>query len=195
MSATKFQVGDRVNFISCRDSDDWSGRIVGTIRKLCLPKVAVAWDTAPAESRRYYAEDLYLVNRPRDLPNVNAGNPVATLPLDSAARKEIPLHRGLLRYFPAALAWTARISKLGNQKHNAGEEMHHARGKSSDHADCILRHMMDLDADYGKGVGRDENGVPQVGYIVWRALALAQEWLEANDGAPFSPGARKAVAK
>lgn len=115
-----------------------------------------------------------------------------TLPLDSAARKEVPLFRGLLRYFPAAAALVARISKVGNDKHNPGEEMHHARGKSNDHADCIMRHLMDLDADFGKGAGRDENGVPQVGYIAWRALALAQEWLEANEGAPLAPGAKKA---
>ncbi len=113
-----------------------------------------------------------------------------TLPADSESRKGIPLFRGVKRYFPAALAAVAKVSKFGNDKHNPGEEMHHARGKSTDHADCIERHLMDLDADYGKGVGYDENGIPQVGYIAWRALALAQEWLETHAGAPLAPGAR-----
>lgn len=108
-----------------------------------------------------------------------------TLGDDSTERKDTPLFRGLLRYFPAALAAAARISKIGNDKHNPGEEMHHARGKSTDHADCIMRHLVDL----GERDGVDENGVPQVGYIVWRALALAQEWLEENQGAPLAPAA------
>jgi hypothetical protein len=113
----------------------------------------------------------------------------ATLPADSAERKRIPLFRGVKRYFPAALVAVAKVSQFGNEKHNPGEELHHARGKSTDHADCIERHLIDLDADYGKGVGYDENGIPQVGYIAWRALALCQEWLEKNEGAPLAPGA------
>ena len=64
-----------------------------------------------------------------------------TLTTDSQERKGVPLARGVLDYFPAALAEVARLSKAGNDKHNPGEEMHHARGKSTDHADCILRHL------------------------------------------------------
>lgn len=120
----------------------------------------------------------------------NAAPTVAhTLPLESQARKDVPLYSGVLRYFPAALAEVARVSKLGNDKHNPGQPLHHARGKSSDHADCILRHLMDF-ADRGDGTGRDAQGVPHVAYIAWRALALAQAWLEANDAAPLAPGAR-----
>lgn len=114
-----------------------------------------------------------------------------TLPVDSALRKGIPLHRGLFRYFPAALAEVAKVSKIGNDKHNPGEEMHHARGKSTDEADCILRHLIDVEEDFGQGVGRDEQGVPQVAYICWRALSFAQKWLEENDHAPLAPGARE----
>jgi hypothetical protein len=118
-----------------------------------------------------------------------------TLPADSALRKEVPLFRGPLRYFPAALAGVARVCKLGNDKHNPGEEMHHARGKSTDHADCIVRHMVDMAEDFGAGVGRDENGVPQVDMAAWRALALAQQWHEDHDGAPLAPGARLPTGK
>ena len=39
-----------------------------------------------------------------------------TLPTDSAARKAVPLCAGVLRYFPAALAGVARISKAGNER-------------------------------------------------------------------------------
>jgi hypothetical protein len=114
-----------------------------------------------------------------------------TLPQNSAARKDIPLYEGLLKYFPSALSAVAFISKFGNDKHNPGQALHHARGKSSDHADCILRHLIDLNEDRGKGEGRDEDGMPQVAYIAWRALALAQEWMEKNSGAPLAPGARE----
>jgi hypothetical protein len=114
-----------------------------------------------------------------------------TLPMDSTARKGYPIFEGVIKYFPAAIAGCARVSKIGNDKHNPGEAMHHARGKSTDHGDCIQRHMMDLNEDYGKGVGRDENGIPQVDYIVWRACAQAQEWHEKNDGAPLAPNAKE----
>jgi len=115
--------------------------------------------------------------------------PHTTLPVSSAARKEIPLYEGLLKYFPAALVAVARVSKVGNDKHNPGQPLHHARGKSTDHPDCIIRHLLDLESNYGFGIGRDETGVPQVAYIAWRALALAQEWLEKHEGVPLAPGA------
>ena len=112
-----------------------------------------------------------------------------TLPQASGLRKGFPMYEGLLKYFPRALAEVAHVSKIGNDKHNPGQALHHARGKSSDHADCIMRHLVDMSENYGQGVGRDEQGVPQVAYIAWRALALAQEWFEYNDGAPRAPGA------
>lgn len=96
----------------------------------------------------------------------------------------------MVRYFPAAIAAVAKVSKVGNDKHNPGEEMNHARGKSMDHADCILRHLIDMEEDFGKGKGYDENGVAQVAYVAWRALALAQEWLEKNEHVPIAPGAK-----
>ena len=118
------------------------------------------------------------------LTNLDGGP--TTLPDGSAERKAFPLYRGLFRYFPAALAGVSAVSQFGNDKHNPGEEMHHARGKSMDHADCILRHLIDLPE---RG-GRDEHGIPQVAYIAWRALALAQAWYEENEGAPMAPGAK-----
>lgn len=100
------------------------------------------------------------------------------------------LFAGLFCYYPAALAAAARVSKVGNDKHNPGQELHHARGKSMDHSDCILRHMIDLQEDFGAGVGYDEAGMPQAGYIAWRALAFAQQWLEDHASARLAPAAR-----
>lgn len=111
----------------------------------------------------------------------------STLPTDSAERKEYPLHAGCIRYFPAALAGVARMSKLGNDKHNPGEQLHHARGKSMDHGDCILRHMIDLDGLLASGASKDEV-LAEVNSLAWRALALSQEVHEAF-GAPLAPGA------
>lgn len=115
-----------------------------------------------------------------------------TLPESSSERKRIPLYRGVMRYFPAALAEVAQIAQRGNDKHGeAGNtELHHWRGRSGDHADCILRHLMDLEEDFGCGKGYDENGVPQVAYLAWRAMALAQEWLEEIEGMPLAPAAK-----
>jgi hypothetical protein len=106
------------------------------------------------------------------------------LPTDSAARKEIPMVRGLLDYFPSALAAVAAVSKKGNDQHNPGEPMHHARGKSMDHADCIVRHLVD------RGTV-DTDGVRHSAKVAWRALALLQEELEREAGAPFPRGAKR----
>lgn len=112
-----------------------------------------------------------------------------TLPVNSDERKLFPLWRGLFRYAPAALAAAARVSMRGSQKHNPGQPMHHSRWKSTDHLDCFFRHAMDLEEDFGHGRGYDEHGEPQVGYMLWRALMFAQEWLEINEGAPTAPAA------
>jgi len=118
-----------------------------------------------------------------------------TLPTDSAERKEYPLARGCLFYFPAALAGVARHSKIGNDKHNPGEEMHHARGKSADHEDCIVRHLIDL-ADLEAALDTQnpaevQTFLAEADALSWRALALSQELHERYDGAPLAPRARE----
>lgn len=105
-----------------------------------------------------------------------------TLPTDSGVRKTLPIARGVLDYFPAALAEVAKLSLIGNEKHNPGQELHHARGKSSDHADCIIRHLLE------RGVV-DTDGLLHDVKVAWRALAMLQEALEAR-GAPLARGAR-----
>ena len=101
---------------------------------------------------------------------------------DSATRKTFPMAAGLLDYFPDALAEVAKVSYLGNQKHNPGEPMHHARGKSMDHADCIIRHLV--------GRGGFDGELRESAALAWRALALLQEELEAEHGLPLPRGAR-----
>lgn len=105
------------------------------------------------------------------------------LPTDSQARKGIPVCTGVLDYFPAALAEVAKVSRAGNEKHNPGQPMHHNRGKSSDHADTIVRHLME------RGEIDLDDGLRHSAKVAWRSLAMLQEELEAA-GAPKARGAR-----
>ena len=112
-----------------------------------------------------------------------------TLPTDSAERKLRPITSGVLDYFPSAVAEVAFVSYVGNEKHNPGEPLHHARGKSMDHADCIGRHLLQRGTfDVVKLPDGREFRVRHSAYVAWRALAMLQEELEA-DGAPLARGA------
>jgi hypothetical protein len=91
----------------------------------------------------------------------------ALLPTDAAERKKVPLYSGLLKYFPRALIAVARTSMHGNKQHNPGQPMHWARGKSSDHPDCLMRHLIEGDRV-------DSDGIPHHWKLAWRALALCE---------------------
>ena len=106
-------------------------------------------------------------------------------PATSAERKAMPVFSGCLNYFPAALQLVSVLSRLGNEKHNPGEPLHHARGKSMDHGDCITRHQLEVgtidpDTDLDHAVG-----------VAWRALAQLQELAEKRYGWPMAPGAKE----
>jgi hypothetical protein len=105
------------------------------------------------------------------------------LETDSDKRKAIPLASGCLDYFPDALAAVAELSHVGNEKHNPGEPLHWARGKSTDEADCLLRHFVE------RGTV-DTDGIRHSVKVAWRALALLQKELEAAYGLPISRGSR-----
>ena len=107
----------------------------------------------------------------------------ARLPSDAATRKAVPMVSGLLDYFPDALAEVAHVSKVGNEQHNPGQAMHWARNKSTDQADCILRHLVD------RG-GTDSDGLLHSAKVAWRALALLQEELEQSRGLPLPRGCK-----
>lgn len=90
---------------------------------------------------------------------------------DSKERKETPLYSGLLQYFPRALAAVARVSHKGNEKHNPGQPLHWSRGKSADHEDCVVRHMV---TPYNV----DTDGELHIAHAAWRALAACEIALE-----------------
>jgi hypothetical protein len=86
-------------------------------------------------------------------------------------RKQHPLARGVLDYFPDALMEVAYVSYAGSQQHHPDKEMHWDKSKSTDEADSLLRHLKDR--------GRfDIDGVRHTAKVAWRALALLQRELE-----------------
>lgn len=114
--------------------------------------------------------------------------------LTSEERKQHPMYSGLKAYFPDALALVSHVSYAGNAKHNPGEPLHHARGKSMDHQDCVERHATTAD-DWD--VIETEEGtfrVPHRALVAWRALADLQEWAEREYDLSLPPGAQDANA-
>ena len=122
-----------------------------------------------------------------------------TLSTDSAVRKDTPMYSGCLMYFPAALAGVAKHSKLGNDKHNPGQPLHHSRGKSADHDECIIRHLVDM-GDLMAVIERNKDEprytaaevealLTEANALAWRALALSQGLHERYAGAPLAPRA------
>ncbi len=94
-----------------------------------------------------------------------------SLPADAAERKCIPITSGVLDYFPLAIAEVAKASYAGNQQHHEGSALHWDKSKSTDHSDCISRHLIDR----GKV---DSDGIKHSAKLAWRALALLQIELE-----------------
>lgn len=89
-------------------------------------------------------------------------------------RKNFPVTTGLLDYFPDAVMAVANCSKVGNDQHNPGQPLHWAKDKSTDHADCLVRHLLDRDTF-------DEDGVRHSAKVAWRALALLQTEIDRGE--------------
>lgn len=100
------------------------------------------------------------------------------------AKKAMPVATGVLDYFPAALLEISKVSKAGNDKHNPGQPLHHARGKSMNHADSMIRHFIE------RGGIDEETGMRHSAEMAWRALALLQQELEDAGLASLPRGAQ-----
>jgi hypothetical protein len=111
-------------------------------------------------------------------------NVLRVLPDMAGERKTVPILTGAVDYFPLALAEVAKISYEGNKQHNPGEPLHWARHKSSDHGDCVLRHLIE------RGT-LDTDGQRHTAKAAWRILALLQEELEQAAG--WTPAAKQSV--
>lgn len=137
---------------------------------------------------------------------------IKTLPNDSKARYHYPVSSGCLAYFPAALAGVAKHSYIGGAKYNDGALVH-LRYISTEHLDCVGRHLLDLQ-DLLAAKERGVETVPTWVYnletkteelidlninqailiecnaMSWRSLAISQELHEKLAGTPLAPAAR-----
>lgn len=104
----------------------------------------------------------------------SGSEPKPVIPTASPAdRKARPVARGFLDYFPDAVLAVAHLSYVANEQHNPGQPMHWNREKSTDHADCIIRHLIDRGTI-------DTDGQPHSAKVAWRAMAMLQLELEQN---------------
>ncbi len=128
-----------------------------------------------------YEEDAYLSAYPANVDNALIGIGGAptrntTLPKDDSARKAHPVASGFLDYFPDAIPLIAHLSFMANEKHNPGQPMHWARGKSTDEPDTMMRHFL------ARGTFDDDGFLHDV-KIAWRALANLQKEIERRKAA------------
>jgi len=96
---------------------------------------------------------------------------------NSQQRKQRPIHKGVLKYFPDALLEVAHTSWVGNEQHNPGTDLHWDRSKSGDELDACSRHILEAGTI-------DTDGVRHSAKVAWRALANLQKELE-RDGVAY----------
>ncbi len=118
------------------------------------------------ESRRY---GLGIVH-PTKIPTPREAWFDRYLANDKQARKEAPLARGLMGYFPNACLHVAHVSFVANEQHNPGLPLQWAFDKSSDEPDCEIRHMLDAMGAAGANPF-DDDGLLHRAKKAWRALA------------------------
>lgn len=93
------------------------------------------------------------------------------LPKEAKDRKEVPLYTGLLKYFPLSLIEVAKVSYYGSKQHHPNDPVWWDKTKSTDHEDCLIRHLMDAGT-------LDTDGQRHSAKVAWRALAMLETELE-----------------
>jgi hypothetical protein len=96
-----------------------------------------------------------------------------TIPTDSKLRKDFPIATGFLDYFPDAIVAIANLSWIATVQHHQEKNMHWDRAKSGNEADTLMRHFLQ------RGT-LDTDGIRHSVKVAWRALALLQKELEAE---------------
>ena len=106
---------------------------------------------------------------------------------DPVERKQMPVTTGVLKYFPRAIAAVAQASWAGNQQHHPDKPLFWDKTKSTDHLDCIGRHLIDAGTF-------DTDNIRHSAKLAWRALAnleLELEAVETEEGEYHLPTLQK----
>ena len=130
-------------------------------------------DTPISRTIKLAMSEQIVANIDAEMPKVQPGDWLNSL--SSTERKECAMSRGVLNYFPDALAIVSRHSVRMNEKHNPGQPVHWSRGKSADHDDCVVRHSASIAVDPDSV---DGDGAYHMVCRAWRALAALQVWIE-----------------
>lgn len=140
------------------------------------PNYWVHWDVGGDEP--CYAIELAHA----DVPDEQHNKP-STPAKKAALRKMQPVGSIIRDYFPDALRAVAAVAWVGNEKHNPGEPLHWARGKSDDHHNALARHLIDSE---GWNTEELKDGrvfqVLHAANLAWRALAYLQLVVERENG-------------
>lgn len=182
MDVTQHGIGDRVKLLKV---DYPFNNAVGMVSQWRRKGVDAGWEykiqfDGPAQDDKWH-RDICVVAEPWPsdkaaqvykaiISSIDHLKPM-TLSDDAAERKGMPITTGVLDYFPLALAEVAVCSKAGNDQHNPGQPLHWDKTKSTDHADCIARHLIDRGSI-------DTDGIRHSAKLAWRALANLQIELE-----------------
>jgi|SRR6478736_5670906 len=168
-----------ISFGKCEEGDLWV--LFGVPSCFAMGEDEIGRDAEFLQAK-HHPFNLY---RKIPVPSVSIdkemeGHAASFLPQGDKERKDAPMYRGLLAYFPAALFEVAAHSQESDQKHNPGntEGPTWARAKSPDHADCIIRHLAET------GVRGTPGRRKALRAMAWRALALLQEDCEADGATP-----------
>lgn len=121
-----------------------------------------------------FPQNRYHIFAAEDAAVPQADGDGGALPSAAAERKKFPVAIGVLDYFPRTMVALAEVSRKGSEQHHPGEPLHWDRSKSTDHADCLIRHFLDR----GK---IDTDDVRHSVKVAWRALALAELELEQEE--------------
>ena len=87
------------------------------------------------------------------------------MPTDAQERKDIPIYRGFIKYFPDAIVEVTKRSVEGCQQHNH-DKVWWDKSKSSDELDALMRHL--LEGDWAA--------------VAWRAMANLQREMDKQNG-------------
>lgn len=147
----------------CQEPLEWS-----EINSHACPRLKEEKMTAYAE------QSTEAVHKDKQIKGIGGAPARATiLPADSKERKKYPIATGVLDYFSDALVEISNVSYTGNEQHNPGKPVHWDRSKSGDEADTMIRHFLQRGS-------RDTDGTRHSAKMAWRALALLQKEIEAE---------------